>query len=238
MIFKKGYKKSFFGRPIFMRKEKKPIFSRAKKNLIKTENKAELALSLSGEKQKASIVCLKIKNFKEIEKNPSNVKETLEKIAEIAKENKAFVYENSDNLFFILAPLMTKTFNNEKKALELAQKIEKLLKEHNKLFRQRINFGISLNSGEIISKKEGDILKFVSFGNLIINAKKIASVSDSEIYLSEKMKENLMSYAKIEKHNKQGVDVYTVKEIKEKGEHKKFISDFLKRLEKKDSKED
>ena len=133
---------------------------------------------------------------------------------------------------------MTKTFDNEKKALELAQKIEKLLKEHNKLFRQRIDFGISLNSGEIISKKEGDILKFMGFGNFIINAKKIAAISDSEVYLSEKIKENLKSYVKIEKHKKKGVDVYKVKEIKEKEEHKKFISDFLKRLEKKDSKED
>ena len=133
---------------------------------------------------------------------------------------------------------MTKTFDNEKKALELAQKIEKLLKEHNKLFKQRINFGISLNSGEMISKKEDDILKFMSFGNLMINAKKIASISNSEVYLSEKMKENLMSYAKIDKHNKQGMDVYKIKEIKEKEEHKKFISDFLKRLEKKDPKED
>lgn len=238
MIFKKGYKKSFFGHISFKGKGKKPVFSRVGKDLIKTKNKAELTLSLSGEKQKASIICLKIKNFKEIEKKPDSIKETLEKITEISEENKAFVYENHENLFFILAPAMTKTFDNEKKALKLAQKIERLLKDHNKLFRQKIDFGISLNSGEIISKKDGDILKFMSFGNLIINAKKIASVADSEVYLSEKMKEKLMPHAKIEKHKKQGVDVYKVKEIKEKGEHKKFISDFLKRLEKKDSKED
>ena len=236
MIFRKGYKKSFFGHINLKRTGKKPIFSKVRKDLIKTKNKAELTLSLSGEKQKASITCLKIKNFKEIEKKPDSIKETLEKITKISEENKAFVYENHENLFFILAPVMTKTFDNEKKALKLAQKIEKLLKDHNKLFRQKIDFGISLNSGEIISRKEGDILKFMSFGNLIINAKKIASVADSEVYLSEKMKEKLMTHAKIEKHKKQGMEVYTIKKIKEEGEHKKFISDFLKRLEKKDEK--
>jgi len=81
----------------------------------------------------------------------------------------------------------------------------------------------------------------MGFGNLIINAKKIAALSDSEVYLSEKMRGNLMSSAKIEKHKKQGVDVYTVKELKGKEDHKKFISEFIKRLErdkKKDTKED
>jgi len=233
MIFRKGYKKSFIGRINLKNKERKPIFSGIKKDLIKIKNKAELSLSLSGEKQTASIVCLKIKNFKEIEKNSSSVSETLEKINRIVEESKVFVYENQEHLFFILAPTVTKTFDNEKNALKLAQKFEKLLKDHNKLFRQNINFGISVNSGEIISKKEGNVLKFMGFGNLIINAKKISSVSDSEVYLNEKMKEKLMPYAKLEKHKKQGIDIYTVKEMKSEGkeEHKKFISEFIKRLE-------
>ena len=68
MMFKKEYKKSCFGHPSFMRKEKKLIFSSAKKNLIKTENKAELTLSLSGEKQKASVVCVKIRISKKLRK--------------------------------------------------------------------------------------------------------------------------------------------------------------------------
>ena len=233
MIFRKGYKKSFFGYMNLKKTKRKPIFSDTKKRLIKTKNNAEISLSLSGEKQRASVVCLKIKNFKEIEKDSSTIGETLGKISKLVEENKAFVYENQENLFFIFSPIITRTFNNEKNALILSQKLEKLLKEHNKLFRQRISFGISLNSGEIISKREGNILKFMAFGNLMINAKKIASLSDSEIYLNEEIKNKLMAYAKIEKHEKEGVTVYTVKEMKNREEYKKFISDFLKRIEKK-----
>ena len=233
MVFRKGYKKSFFGNIISRKKEIKPIFSGVKKNLIKTKNKAELSLSLSGEKQRISVICLKIKNFKEVKKNLSSVKETFEKIDGIVEENKVYVYDNNENLFFMFVPIITKTFDNEKNALIFSQKIERILKDHNKLFRQRIKFGISLNSGEIISKKEDNVLKFMSFGNLMINAKKIASVSESEIYLTEKIKDKIMSYAKVEKHKKQGVDFYTFKEIKGQEEHKKFITEFLKRLEKK-----
>ena len=231
MIFKKGQNKTFFGRIASGKKNIKPIFSKTKKNLLNTKNKAELSLSLSGEKQKANVVCLNIKNLKEIEKNLKSVKETFGKIDNLIDKSKIFVYENNENLFFIFSPIMTKTFDNEKSTLELAQKIEKLLREHNKLFRQRIDFGISLNSGEIISKKEGDILKFMSFGNLIINAKKIASLSDSEIYLNEEIKNKIASYAKIEKNNEKGTDFYKIKEMKKNEDHKKFISEFIKRLE-------
>tara|TARA_Y100000310_G_scaffold17671_1_gene17447 strand:- start:14593 stop:16674 length:2082 start_codon:yes stop_codon:yes gene_type:complete len=238
MIFRKGYKKSFFGHINLKGKEGGSIFSstnKASKNgLIQTKNKAEISLSLSGEKQKASVICLKIKNFKEIEKKSDTIKETLDKLGKIVEEDRGFVYENNEDLFIILSPVITKTFDNEKSALRLTQKIVKILNEHNKLFRQKINFGVSLNSGEIISKKEEGVLKFMSFGNLIINAKKIAALSNSEVYLNEKMKEKLMNHAKIEKHKKQGIDVYTVKEMKDKGEHKKFITEFIKRLEKKD----
>jgi len=233
MVFKKGYKKSFFGGIISRKRKVKPIFSSAKKNLIKTKYIAKLSLSLSGEKQRSSVTCLKIKNFKEIEKNQSSIKETLEKIESLVEEYKAYVYENNENLFFIFSPVITKTFDNEKKSLEFSQKIERLLKDHNKLFRQLIKFGISLNSGEIISKKEDNVLKFMGFGNLMIDAKKIASVSDSEIYLNEKIKDKIMSFAKVKKNKKQGIEFYTVKEIRSKEDHKKFITEFLKRLEKK-----
>ena len=80
----------------------------------------------------------------------------------------------------------------------------------------------------------------MSFGNLITTAKKISSISDGEVYLSEKIKERLISDVKTGKRNMQGVDVYTVKEIKHKTkEHKKFIGEFIKRLEgNKDKKEE
>ena len=66
------------------------------------------------------------------------------------------------------------------------------------------------------------------------DAKKISKISKGEIYLSKKIRERIMSKVKTEKIEKEGVDVYTIKEIKKDGkEHKKFLEAFIKRLEEK-----
>ncbi|GAI79882.1 unnamed protein product, partial [marine sediment metagenome] len=117
-----------------------------------------------------SVACLKIKNLKEVQSKKSKAEETLQKIVNIAEENKAVTYENQDNLFFILAPIKTRTFKNEKTAVEIAQKIKEILTEHNNLFKQKIEFGISLNYGTIIAKQEKNSLKFMSMGTLITTA--------------------------------------------------------------------
>jgi hypothetical protein len=234
MIFKKGYKKSFFGYIRSKKREKSNIIPIKKDSIIHTKNKAELCLSLKGDKQNVSVVCLKLKNFHELKLKKENIGDTLQKIVDIAEESKAIVYENQDNLLFILAPTKTKTFKNEKTALEIAQKIREALIKHNKLFKQKIEFGISLNYGAIIAKQEKESLKFMSMGTLMSTAKKISSLSEEEVLLSEKINEKLLYKARTQKHNKKGITVYTIKEMKHNREgNKKFIKDFLKRIEKK-----
>ncbi len=232
VIFRKSHKKSFFGFISPGKKEKKEstASSSKKDSLINTKNKAELSLSIKGEKQDASLVCLKIKNYEEIKKGKTN--ETLQKIIDIAKDKKAVIYENQENIFFILAPGKTKTFRNEKSAIEIAQKIKEILTNHNKLFKQKIEFGISLNYGTIIAKQQEDTFKFMSVGNLITMAKKIASNSNEEVLLSEKINERIKRYAKTEKIERDKINVYIIKKIKDTEENKKFINNFLKRLEK------
>lgn len=234
LLYKKGYKKSFFGY-ITRKKEGKEIPTR-KNSLLKTTSKAVISLSLKGDKQKAAVVCLKIKDLKEIEKEKGNIETTTQKLIDLAEESKAAVYENSEYLFFIFSPLLTKTFKNEKTALNLAQKIKEVLTKHNKMFKHKTDFGISLNELEIIAKKDEGELKFMSFGDSMAVSKKIATKAHNDILMSESIKGKLHS-VKTEKHNKEGIDVYEIKEVKDHGnkeEHKKFIGDFLKRLEKGD----
>ena len=235
VLYRKGFKKTFFGRINFgkIKDKDKKIFGKTS-TLINPKNKAELSLSIRGEKQNSSLVCLKLKNFEDIKKEAESTKETFGKIINLVEENKAYTYENHDNLFFILAPAITRTFNNEMKAIGIAQKIEEILKKHNKLFKQKIDFGISISCGEIIVKKEKNVLKFMSFGNFMADAKKISRISKGEIYLSKKFREKIISRVKTEKFEKAGVDVYTIKEIKKgRAEHKKFLEQFIKRLEEK-----
>ncbi|MCK4553007.1 hypothetical protein KAT80_02285, partial [Candidatus Pacearchaeota archaeon] len=67
IVFKKGYKRSFFGYMHLRNKGKIKPTPLKKNSLINSGNKAELSLSIKGDKQNASVVCLKIKNLKEIE---------------------------------------------------------------------------------------------------------------------------------------------------------------------------
>ncbi len=232
IIFKRGYNKSFFLR-IFSKKKgdkKMPVLG----NLTGTGNKAELSLSIKGEKQDATVICLKIKNLKEIKSGKGSASESIQKLIEKAEEKKAVVYENQDYLFFILAPIKTKTFKNEKAALETAENIHRILKEHNKMFNQKINFGISLNYGAIVAKVENGIFKFMSMGSLITATKKIASLSHEEILLSDKINDSLrLQQVKTEKSIRDGTSVFIVTGIKKENEEaRKFINRFMERQKK------
>lgn len=235
LIFKKGHKRMFFGRASKKNtNQKKPVEKEValrKGSIVKTRNKAELSLSIKGSKQNASIVCLKIKNLKEIQSRKSNAEETLQSIVIAAENNKAFVYENQDCLFFILSPLKTRTFKNEKVAIMIAQQAQAILMKYNKLAKQKIDFGISINYGTIIAKEEKNVLRFMSMGTLITTAKKIASISKNDLLLSENIKGKLGANIKVAKHQENKLIFYSIKEIKDRENNKKFIQNFIKRIE-------
>ncbi len=235
IIYRKGYKKAFFGHVPSLNPFKKkgthnpePL---RKKSLITSTNKAELSLSLKGDKQNISLVGLKIKNLSEIESKKTGAEETLQKIVNLADEAKASTYENGDNLFFLFIPAKTKTFKNEMLAIKLAQNAKELLDAHNKMLKQKINYGISVNYGTIVAKSEPDSVKFMSMGTLITIAKRVATISNQEILLSEKFKEKTAAEIKTDKHHSGNLDVYSIKEIRDRDSNKKFIGDFIRRLE-------
>ena len=136
--------------------------------LIETKNKAVLSLAMKGEKHPSNIICLKIKNLSDIQKTQNNVKQTLNKISSFAESKKAIIYETQDNIFFILSPTKTKTFKNDNDALEIAEQAVKEITNHNKLFKQLIDFGISMNYGQIVLKDhEIDCIShFYSFSSI------------------------------------------------------------------------
>ncbi len=241
MIWRKGLKKSFFGKIRIKKKPKKTnqawenreTLVRKPTSLIDTKSKALLSLSMKGEKHLSGIVCLKIKNLKDIQKTDNNVKETLNKIAAYAEAQKAVIYETQENIFFILNPTRTKTFKNEKTALEIAEQTVKEITSHNKLFKQPIEFGISLNCGNIVAKEnaEDKTLHFMSLGNLIASSKKLSTVSGGKILISDEMKYKLKDLASFQEHKHPGMTFYTIKKMKDSTDHAKFLSNFIKRME-------
>ena len=240
MSVMKGYNKTFIG---YITKGKREVSSGATAGLsligkkpftLKSKNKAEISLSLRGEKQMASFVLLKIKNAEEL-KGSQAAEQTLQEAIYSAEENKAIAYlsqEGFGNILFILAPVLTKTFKNEVDAITIAKKLFEILEKYNKLAKQKIDFGISLNSGDIVVKRETKtFFKFATFGNLMNTLRKIAAISEGMLLLGEDIKNKVFSEMSVEKHIKDGLSVYSLKEPRYKGDSTKFIKDFVRRLD-------
>ena len=243
MFFKRQHKKAFFGfMPSLSAKKEKPIMMAGVelplKNSSNLKSKSPLivALSIKGNQQKTTAVCLHIKNLREIQKTKGDAEKILQRAIDFAEDNKAMTYENQDSLFFVFAPIKTKTFKNETTALKIAQGIKNSLTEQNRLFKQKINFGISINNGQIIIKKEGESTKFMSMGKFIGNSKRLASFGE-DITFSKEVAEALKTEIKAEQIVGES-DAYRIKEIKKYGtpENKKFVDDLVRKWDKENKK--
>ncbi len=233
LVFKKVQKKSFFGK-IFPKREKKQgqarLLNITEESLnAPKNNKAELSLSIKGEKQDATVVCVRIKNLREM-KAREDVRNTIEKIEEMANEQKAVEYESQDMIFFLLVPLRTKTFRNEEDALKISQAAKEILLDHNRLFKNKVDFGISLHHGDIIAKQDAT-LKFMSIGTLTTISKRIALLANEDVLMSDKMNERVQRFAKTERKMIDDFPVYGIRELKQRDQYKGFLDNFTRKLQ-------
>jgi hypothetical protein len=152
----------------------------------------------------------------------------------LADESKAVVYENGSYFFFIYAPIKTGEFNNELTAVETAQKIKKVLEDHNRLMKQKIGFGISVNYGSIIARHGMNGLKFMSLGNLISIAKRLASASQGEVILSKDIRNRVATDVKTEMKVIGDLETYPLIEIRNREKSQKFIKEFMSKMERED----
>jgi hypothetical protein len=238
VVFKKGHKKNFFGRIGNTKKKVGVIELDAgkqvpHKGLVNPKVKTELSLSINGTKQNAVVGCVFLKNYEEIKSGEGNVGETLESVSNFIESHKGLIYKNHGHLFFILAPVLTKTFQNEESGLKIASEIVKDLKIHNKKFKKKIEFGISLNYGTIVTKIGVHANQFMSMGTLMTDAKKMANASNEEIYLGEKVRERLGSKVKVELKQIGSVKAYEIKElVSDRKDYSPFLKGFVERQQK------
>jgi hypothetical protein len=226
-LYRKGFKKSFFRKSPVKKLMKEKLVTVG--DLIDSKEKLALSLSITGNKQDATVVCLKIKNYEEVKFGDGGVKETFKKIATFVEKEKGLVYENKGNLYFIFAPIKTKTFSNEIPVIKLVETIRLGLVNHNKLFKNKIDFGLSINYGTIVTKFLPGNNQFMVMGELLMNSRKIASKSKNEILLSESVKGKVKTEFKTEKEEIGGVKFFHIREEIKKGNHTTFIKGFLER---------
>lgn len=189
--------------------------------------KAEHSLVLHGRKEKSSIISVKLKDIDKVRKSSS---ETINNIIREIIDNKGVVYEVPDYIIGIFSSTTTKTFKNEILTVKVSKRINEILNEHNKKFREKIDYGVSVNTGELVFKREPHKLRFTALGGSINLAKRIASLANREVLLGEDIQKLLGSEIRTEKESRQGVNVYHIKSIIDREKNKAFISGFLRRL--------
>lgn len=192
----------------------------------KTEiyHQADQVVVLKGHKSNAVVLALKIKNV--IGKFE---KQSLENAISHVYAKRGAVYEQGDFIFVIFSPLMTNTNKNEVEATKSAQKISNILNEHNKKFKEKIEYGIGINSGEIINKIEDKKLKFTALGNFIISAKRLAGISNKQVLVTKNSYEKGISEIKAEKRKHHNGEYYEVRMVVDTEKNQKFIKSFLDR---------
>ena len=105
---------------------------------------------------------------------------------------------------------MTKTKENDYKAISLAQTLERTLEQYNKHSQQKINFGIGVHNGELIVESKDGKFKFTSLGTAITLPKRISSHANSEVLLSEVVHRKTSAKVKAEKDHDFWQKWYTV----------------------------
>jgi len=188
---------------------------------------AEHSLVLSGKKYDTAIVCLKIKN-----PLPANASLNLENILKTVHDHKATIYRTGEYIIPVFSPLLTSTFKNHAPAVKAALELQKKLEEHNRKFKDKIDFGISVHNGELVSQIHENKLKFTGLGNTIPFAKRIADISNKEVLLSRQIHERTMAEIKAEPLTRNGMELFTVKSVVDRDKNRLYINEFLKRIDK------
>jgi len=180
-----------------------------------------------GEKQKSSIIVLKIKNEKDIKNKDSPAKEAIRKAINEVRSRSIQASRVGDSIVFVLAPLMTNNPENSAQAVECASKLNNILEEHNNRHPQKVQYGIGVHEGELIVEYISEKFNFNSLGNTLSFAKKLAENAENEVLISNPIHTTNRGKIKVEKKN----NFWKLESINQTGKHKEFINKFMQRQE-------
>lgn len=216
-IYKKVEKKTYLAKmPVFQ----KQTIGKSNANLIKST----LAFSSAqSKKEEASVVCLRIKSFNQLKLAGDSIS-ILEDIEKKIKESKGKIdeYESSKIITFTSAK---KEDDIRLKAARFAKELEYIIESYNLNNTNKINFGIGINLGEVITESSGGNIKYTSIGNTIITAKKLAELADNYILISSNLREKLGGKIKVERFG----NFWKLKGVVNREDHSEFLERFKKR---------
>ncbi|MEM4330791.1 MAG: adenylate/guanylate cyclase domain-containing protein [Candidatus Pacearchaeota archaeon] len=189
---------------------------------IKAEsNEAKSSLVLKGEKEIANVIVFRIKG--ELD---SSLKKKIIKIIKELNKYKAAIEFKEEEIITIFSPRKTKTTKNDYQAIRYSLEVSKAIEEINKKIKNKISIGIGINRGEIISNIEGNLLNYTAIGNTLQIARKLSSISENEVLISEDVKKELIREVKLEK--KEGF--YKVINVLDREVNSEKLRDILRRV--------
>tara|TARA_Y100000034_G_C6905629_1_gene420124 strand:+ start:2640 stop:4688 length:2049 start_codon:yes stop_codon:yes gene_type:complete len=170
----------------------------------------------NGTKEEAYAVALKTgPDVKEVSQSIQNELMSIKKLG-------AKIYLDGNFKIILVTKKLTKAENNEILAVKIAKKLEDILLAHNKRFKDKIEFGIGVNNGTVISEISDGRFKFNSVGGVISGAKRIAKNHKMKAHLSETMHRKVTGAVRTEKTN----EGWEIKKIRDREKHKKFLKGF------------
>lgn len=181
--------------------------------------------SISGAtKEEVVVVALKIKNAQKLRNSESSAFMTVEHALNKARALKAKVYDQGDSKIIVfsnrLSPKITAV-----EAVKTAIDVDKMLKEFNRKFAIKIDYGIGVNSGEMFFEIVEGKAKFTSVGSTLLLAKNIADKAQLEVLISQSLHRKVYSVIKGEITSN---GLYRVNSFVDRNHNSEFIQRFMK----------
>ncbi len=174
-----------------------------------------------GRKEKAAVLSVKFKNYKEI-REQDLFKTTLERILAKIRATGAQVKQSDDSLIAFLQ--LQADRRAELESIRLGQALQVLLEEHNRKYKQKIKYGIGIHLGEIIVE-QSMAGKYQALGNTIAMVKKLADSTNEAILISDALHDATRGRVKVAR-DRFG---WNVSSISESNQHADFVERFKKR---------
>lgn len=221
----------------FVRKvRKKPYFG--KEPAIGVSNSSSKKISMEsmpvissgliqrGEKRESAIIALHIKNLSALSSANSESLRAIDGALARAKEKKVKIYVDGDYRVIVLAAPIIKE-DIYLASIKMAVEIEKAIVNSNRKSALKVQYNLGITLGDLIVESSEGKFKFMSVDNVIVNAKRIASMTNNGVFITEELHRRTAGTVKAEKLPDR--NLWKVVSVTDRTEHKEFIDKFMNR---------
>ncbi len=215
--------------------EDKPIIRKSIKfdtyspDAVSSSYSSNMLTESSSNKEEVVVVALKLKNADKLRNSESPALAVVEHALERARKAKAKVYDQGDFKVLVFAQRVTQKLDNSLEAIKMAVQIESIIKDFNKKYAIKIDYGLGANIGEMFVEFIDGKVKFTSSGNTTIVAKNAAEKAHNELLLSSALHRKAYNVLKGEQTP---YGLFKVNSLLDRSSHSQFISKFMKKQDK------